>query len=94
MYPSVKELHPIENYILCIVFENGEKGFLDMKPYMKAGIFRKLQNNDIFNQVHVSFDTVEWECGVDLDPEFIYEKCVFPGSPCENLCTCIEHASS
>ena len=26
-------------------------------------------------RVRVAFDTVEWDCGVDLDPEFVYAKC-------------------
>lgn len=26
-------------------------------------------------RVRVSFDTIEWDSGIDLDPEFIYEKC-------------------
>jgi len=32
MYPAVKEVHPQDNYTLSIIFENGEKGVLDMKP--------------------------------------------------------------
>ncbi|MFH1741273.1 MAG: DUF2442 domain-containing protein, partial [bacterium] len=28
-----------------------------------------------FKRVRVSFDTIEWDCDVDLDPEFVYAKC-------------------
>jgi hypothetical protein len=76
MYPSVKEVRPQEDYTLSIVFENGEKGTLDMKPILNFGVFQRLNKYEIFRQVRVSFDTVEWECGVDLDPEFIYKKCI------------------
>jgi len=76
MYPAVKEVHPLENYSLSIVFENGERGILDMKPLLDFGVFQRLKNFAIFSQVRVGFDTIEWECGVDLDPEFIYAKCV------------------
>jgi Protein of unknown function (DUF2442) len=75
MYPSVKEVCPHEDYTLSIVFENGEKGVLDMKPILNFGVFQRLKEYAIFRQVRVGFDTVEWECGVDLDPEFIYAKC-------------------
>jgi len=27
-----------------------------------------------FKRARVSFDTIEWDDGVDLDPEFIYDK--------------------
>jgi hypothetical protein len=76
MYPAVKEVHPQDNYTLSIVFENGEKGVLDMNPFLNLGVFQRLKKYEIFRQVRVGFDTVEWECGVDLDPEFIYAKCV------------------
>jgi hypothetical protein len=76
MYPAVKEVHPLENYTLSIIFENDEKGILDMKPFLNLGVFQRLKKYEIFRQVRVGFDTVEWECGVDLDPEFIYEKCM------------------
>jgi hypothetical protein len=25
--------------------------------------------------LRIVFDTVEWECGVDIDPEFVRAKC-------------------
>jgi hypothetical protein len=75
MYLSVKEVIPHEDYTLSVVFENGETGILDMKPILEFGIFQRIKDYSKFRQVRISFDTVEWDCGVDLDPEFIYEKC-------------------
>jgi len=75
MYPSVKKVNPGEDFILSIVFDNGESGTLDMKPFLDLGVFRCLRDNDIFQQVKVSFDTIEWPSSIDLDPEFVYEKC-------------------
>ncbi len=68
MYPAVKEVRPQEDYTLNIVFENGEKGVLDMKPILNFGVFQRLKKYEIFQQVRVGFDTIEWECGVDLRP--------------------------
>ena len=75
MYPSVVKVIPGENYVLYIVFDNGERGTLDMKPFLDIGIFRRLKDYDAFRRVRVSFDTIEWESGIDLDPEFIYATC-------------------
>lgn len=75
MYPSVIKVVPSENYVLHIEFDNGENGMLDMKPYLSFGVFRSLKNLRAFSQVRVVFDTIEWESGIDLDPEFVYEKC-------------------
>ena len=77
MYPAVKEVIPRDDSMLTVVFENGETGMLDMKPMLDFGVFRTLKNSDAFKRVHVAFDTIEWDCGVDLDPEF-YAKCMSP----------------
>lgn len=60
---------------MSVAFEGGEKGLLDMKPYLDFGIFGKIRDPKVFETVHVSFDTIAWESGADLDPEFVYEKC-------------------
>ena len=75
MYPSVKEVIPRDDYTLSLVFENGEKGILDMKPMLAFGVFYRIKDLDNFKRVRVAFDTIEWACGVDLDPEYIYVKC-------------------
>jgi len=74
MYPSVKNVVANEDYTLSIDFDNGESGTLDMKPFLDLGVFRKIKNYNAFKQVRVAFDTVEWDSGVDLDPEFVYSK--------------------
>lgn len=74
MYPSVMNVTPTEDYLLSIEFDNGESGILDMKPYLDFGVFQKLKERNAFNRVRVSFDTIEWESGIDLDPEFVYSK--------------------
>ncbi len=76
MYPSVKEVTACDNYILSVSFKNGEKGRLDIKPMLGFGIFRRLENYEAFRRVRVSFDTVQWDCGPDLDPEYVYKKCI------------------
>ncbi|MCY4613780.1 MAG: DUF2442 domain-containing protein [Nitrospira sp.] len=75
MHPAVVSVECKEDYILSIVFDNGEYGLLDMKPYLNLGVFKKIQNPGVFETVYVSFDTIAWESGADLDPEFVYEKC-------------------
>jgi hypothetical protein len=74
MYPTVKEVIPGDDYVLSVVFDNGEKGYLDMKPILDFGIFQRIKDYEAFRRVRIAFDTVEWDCGVDLDPEFVYKK--------------------
>jgi hypothetical protein len=75
MYPSITKVSPKKDYELKIQFDNGESGTLDMKQFLDFGVFKRLKDRNVFNNVRVSFDTIEWETGIDLDPEFIYEQC-------------------
>jgi len=74
MYPAVCKVRSHEDFSLSIVLDNGEKRSLDMKPYLNFGVFKKIRDYDKFKRVRVAFDTIEWDEGVDLDPEFIYAK--------------------
>lgn len=75
MYPSVTAVVPRDDFILNITFSNGESGVLDMKPYLDFGVFNRIKDCKSFENVTVAFDTIEWESGIDLDPEFVYDKC-------------------
>ncbi len=74
MYPSVNKVEPKSDYILSVSFDNGEQGTLDMKPFLDFGVFKRLRDETAFRQVKVAFDTIEWDAGIDLDPEFVYSK--------------------
>ena len=76
MYPSVQNVTPLEDYKLCITFDTGEEGVLDIRPYLHVGVFQQLRDYREFERVRVLFDAVAWECGLDLDPEFVHAHCV------------------
>jgi hypothetical protein len=74
MYLSVNKVKPLNDYELELTFENKEIKIFDVKPYLDTGLFKTLKDKNIFKMVKVSFDTIEWSNGVDLDPEVLYEK--------------------
>lgn len=76
MYFAVKSVTATENYILILVFENGEKRQFDMKPFLDQGIFKELRDPVRFNSVRISFDTIEWDNEADFDPEVLYSKSI------------------
>jgi hypothetical protein len=75
MHPAVTKVVPHQDFSLTITFDNGEEGLLDMKPHFGFGVFQQLADYENFRNVRVAFDTVEWDCGIDLDPEFVYRQC-------------------
>jgi hypothetical protein len=74
MYLSVNKVKPLSDYRLELTFENKEIKIFDVKPYLNTGLFKTLKDDNYFKMVKVSFDTIEWPNGVDLDPEVLYEK--------------------
>jgi hypothetical protein len=76
MYLSVNKVKALSGYRLELTFENDEIKVFDVTPYLDTGVFAALRDENMFKRVKVSFDTIEWPNGVDLDPEVLYEKSV------------------
>lgn len=76
MYVGIISVKAMQDFKLLITFDNGEIKLPDMKPYLDTGIYKELKNIEIFNSVRVSFDTIEWSNGADLDPEEIYKMSI------------------
>jgi hypothetical protein len=76
MYFSVTDVKPLENYLLMLTFQNGEKRQFDMKPYLETGIFRELKDVRMFRTVKLCFDSIEWDNEADIDPEVLYQKSI------------------
>lgn len=76
MLLSVKDVQATDDHKLILTFENSEKRCLDVSQFFGFGRFAELKDINEFKKVRVTFDTVEWENGLDLDPEFLYEKSV------------------
>ena len=74
MYLAVKKVKPLSNYKLELVFQNKEKRIFDVKPYLSTGLFKTLKDEKFFKTVKISYDSIEWPNGVDLDPEILYKK--------------------
>lgn len=73
MYPAVRSVRASARHRLIIVFDNGESRVFDVRPLLTVGRFKALASPRVFKKVRVAFDTVEWENGLDLDPEYLYE---------------------
>ena len=73
MHPAVKQVEILDNHQLLLTFDNGEKRIFDVEPLFSFGRFRELTSPSLFKTVRVSFDTISWSNGLDLDPEYLYE---------------------
>ena len=74
MYLSIVDVKPLENYQLLLKFENNEEKIFDVNPYLEIGKFQELKDEKLFKTVRVSFDSIEWDKQLDLDPKLLYQK--------------------
>ncbi len=74
MYIGIKAVKPLSDYKLLLTFKNDEVREFDMSGYLNRGIFKQLQDQQLFRRVRVNFDFLEWPNGADFDPEGLYEE--------------------
>ena len=70
---EIVEAIPKEDYRLEIVFDDGERVTVDVKPLMKRLIFHPLRDESFFRQVERGhkFGGVEWPNGADICIDWI-----------------------
>lgn len=72
----VHKVCALEKYRLHVEFMDGLKGFVDLSQLIQsrdAGIFKILQDQTTFQQVHVHYGAVTWPGELDLAPDAMYE---------------------
>jgi hypothetical protein len=79
MYRGIKSVEARNDHTLLIRFDNDECRIFDVTPLLSIGRFHELTSPQAFRKVRVTFDTIEWENGLDLDPEYLYER----SRPCD-----------
>lgn len=72
MNPRVKEVYPIDNYELRLIFNNGEHKIFDTKPYLNIGVFASLKNTELFKTVRPFLGSITWANNIDLCPDTLY----------------------
>lgn len=67
----------VKDYQIQLRFNDHKEGIVDLKETMAQDhrvIFQELMDINAFKKFHVEMDTVVWENGLDLAPEFLYEN--------------------
>ena len=72
MNPYVRDVYPLDDYQLEVVFENGEHRLFDAKPYLQRGVFVRLQDRATFQAARVIAGSIEWPGELDLSYDTLY----------------------
>ena len=71
----VRNARYIDGYRLLLTFEDGSTRLVDLGPHLDGEIFEPLKDVDYFKtvQVNADIDTIVWENGADMSPDFLYQ---------------------
>jgi len=74
MFLHVIEARHLHDYVVEVTFNNGRMGCADLTDALKGPVFEPLKDIDKFSRLKVDteLETIVWENGADLAPEFIY----------------------
>lgn len=68
---NIVEVIPQPGHRLIVKLETGERGVLDVRPFLTSEAFAPLASQAEFEKVHNGRYFVEWECGADLSVDTI-----------------------
>lgn len=72
MNPRVTSVKALDDYLLDLEFENGERGLFSMKPYLEYPVYKPLKDFQLFKQAKVIFGFVSWSDDIDMSPDTLY----------------------
>lgn len=72
MMNKVIAVQPLDDYQLVVTFDNQETRLFDVSPFLEKGIFTRLKDKNLFNQVYIAWDTVCWPEELDISPDTVY----------------------
>jgi hypothetical protein len=80
MILHVKEAKYLRDHVIWLRFNDGAEGEVDLSNELDGEVFEPLKDIREFRKFTVDpeMQTIAWENGVDLAPEFLYEHLRIP----------------
>ena len=73
MFLEVIKATYLDEYKILLAFNNGVKKTVDLKSKLNGEVFEPLKELNYFRRFTIRFNTIEWNNGADLAPEYLYE---------------------
>jgi hypothetical protein len=74
---SVRGVRALPGFRLAVDFADGTNGVVDASGLIlspNAGVFSRLRDPILFEQVYISFGAVTWPGNLDLAPDAMYDE--------------------
>jgi len=76
MFLEITQASYINDYKLLLKFNNGTEMIVDLENELNGTAFIPLKDKNKFQKFTIVFNTIEWENGADLAPEYLYELAI------------------
>lgn len=73
MFLEVVKAEYLNDYRIKLWFNNQVVKVVDLANSLNVDVFRPLKDLEYFKRFTIKFNTIEWENGADLAPEYLYE---------------------
>lgn len=76
MFLHVTHAEYLRDYVIRLRFNNGVEGEIDLEGELEGEVFGPLKDMERFRRFRVDpeIETIVWENGADLAPEFLLEN--------------------
>lgn len=80
MFLHVKDARYLHDYVIWVKFNDGIEGEVNLEGELTGEIFGPLKNKKLFRSFKVDpiLETIVWENGADLAPEFLRDNVRIP----------------
>lgn len=73
MFLEVVKAEYLSGYRIKLWFNNQVVKVVDLANSLNGEVFQPLKDMDFFKRFSIKFNTIEWENGADIAPEYLYE---------------------
>ncbi|MBP3551857.1 MAG: DUF2442 domain-containing protein [Bacteroidaceae bacterium] len=73
MFLEVIKAEYLSGYRIKLWFNNQVVKVVDLANSLNGEVFQPLKDIDFFKRFTFKFNTIEWENGADIAPEYLYE---------------------
>jgi hypothetical protein len=80
MIPKLESAEYVSDYRIRLRFADGRTGEIDLKDELWGEVFEPLKDLAVFKRFRLDRETntIAWETGADLAPEYLYERAAQP----------------
>jgi hypothetical protein len=76
MVRDIVQVTPQSDFLLELVYENGEQRRFDMKPLLTIKPWDRIAQPQVFMHARVAYGTVVWPGDIDIAPETLHDDSV------------------